>query len=66
MVAEQPTRIMVRRFKDAEWTPGKTVGSHTKWHCPCGKHTFILPDGHRQISPGVVRKADQALDECNK
>lgn len=66
MVAEQPTRKMVQSFKGAGWFAGKTVGSHTKWHCPCSRHTFSLPDGHRSISPGVVRKAIKALSECRK
>lgn len=29
-------------------------GRHTKWRCPCGKHTANVPR-HRTISPGVVR-----------
>jgi predicted RNA binding protein YcfA (HicA-like mRNA interferase family) len=29
-------------------------GKHTKWGCPCGKHTTAVPR-HRDISPGVVR-----------
>lgn len=29
-------------------------GSHTKWGCPCGKHTAPVPR-HKDISPGVVR-----------
>lgn len=57
---------MVRLFKGEGWTSGNTVGSHTKWHCPCGSHTFSLPDGHRIISPGVVRNAMRALGECHK
>jgi predicted RNA binding protein YcfA (HicA-like mRNA interferase family) len=66
MVSEQPTRKMVRLFRDAGWTAGKTVGSHTKWHCGCGSHHFSLPDGHKTISPGVVRKADAAITECKE
>ena len=49
-------------FRDAGWTDGRTVGSHTKWHCPASKHSFSLPDGHRTISPGVYSKAMKALD----
>lgn len=29
-------------------------GRHTKWGCPCGKHTANVPR-HRTVSPGVVR-----------
>jgi predicted RNA binding protein YcfA (HicA-like mRNA interferase family) len=64
MVSEQPTRKMVRLFSKADWQPLRTVGSHTMWGCPCGKHQFVLPDGHNTISPGVVRKAMKALGEC--
>lgn len=64
MVSEQPTRKMVRMFKDAGWTAVRTVGSHTVWECRTGKHSFSLPDGHKTISAGVVRKADKALSGC--
>lgn len=52
MVSEQPTRKMVRMFKDAGWTAVRTVGSHTVWECRTGKHSFSLPDGHKTISAG--------------
>jgi len=65
MVSETPARKMVKMFRDAGWTAGRTVGSHTKWHCPCGQHTFTLPDGHRTISPGVTRNALKTLKECS-
>jgi predicted RNA binding protein YcfA (HicA-like mRNA interferase family) len=57
VVSGQPTRKMVKEFKVAGWTSLRTDGSHTVCACSCGKHTFSLPDGHRTISPGVVRKA---------
>lgn len=70
MVSEQPTRKVVRDFKKAGWTkaPQQPSGSHTKWQCPSLTHTFPLPDGHRHISPGVVRKAYEALenDTCKE
>jgi predicted RNA binding protein YcfA (HicA-like mRNA interferase family) len=37
-------------------------GIHTKWGCPCGKHTTAVPR-HRDISPGVVRNIIRDL-EC--
>jgi predicted RNA binding protein YcfA (HicA-like mRNA interferase family) len=37
-------------------------GSHTKWGCPCGRHTTAVPR-HRDISPGVVRNIARDL-EC--
>ena len=64
MVSEQPARSVVRALRNAGWVEGKTVGSHTKWHCPGGQHTFSLPDGHKTISPGVVRKVTQAIESC--
>jgi predicted RNA binding protein YcfA (HicA-like mRNA interferase family) len=54
MVSEQPTRKMVKMLKDAGFEPGRTVGSHTKWRN--GRHWVEVPDGHRKISPGVVRQ----------
>ncbi len=67
MVSEEPTRKMVREFKDAGWAPlPGGDGSHTKYGCSCGSHTFSLPDGHRVISPGVVRKARKAIEECER
>ncbi|TWD79045.1 putative RNA binding protein YcfA (HicA-like mRNA interferase family) [Kribbella amoyensis] len=50
-----PTRKVVKAFKDAGWKRLRTVGSHSIYGCPCGDHSFSLPDGHREISPGVVR-----------
>jgi hypothetical protein len=29
-------------------------GDHTKWRCPCERHTADVPR-HRTVSPGVVR-----------
>lgn len=66
MVSEQPTRKVVKDFKAAGWHPLRTEGSHTVYVCGCGAHTFSLPDGHRTISPGVVRKSYKALAECTK
>lgn len=64
MVSEQPTRKVVKAFKDAGWRQVRTEGSHSLYECSCDRHTFALPDGHRMISPGVVRKAGKALAEC--
>lgn len=55
--------LMVREMKlrDVERKLGKQGcgvisedGGHTKWGCPCGKHTAAIPR-HRDISPGVIR-----------
>ncbi|ONI72410.1 hypothetical protein BWI15_20460 [Kribbella sp. ALI-6-A] len=66
MVSELPTRKVVKAFKDAGWTRGRTQGSHSVYDCPCGQHTFSLPDGHKTISPGVVRKVNDALTSCKE
>ncbi len=63
MVSEQLTRKMVQLFRSAGWTVTRSDGRHTVYACPCGKHTFALPDSHRTISPGVVRKALKAIEE---
>jgi predicted RNA binding protein YcfA (HicA-like mRNA interferase family) len=65
MVSEQPTRKVVRAFKDAGWKRIRTEGSHSVYECSCGQHTFSLPDGHKEISSGVYRKACKALAECD-
>lgn len=62
MVSEQPTRKVKKMMTDAGWKPGTTKGSHTKWHGPNGT-TFALPDGHKQISPGVYRQLLAAMKE---
>jgi predicted RNA binding protein YcfA (HicA-like mRNA interferase family) len=64
MVSELPTRKVVKAFKDAGWRRVRTVGSHSVYDCSCGHHSFSLPDGHRNISAGVVRKVNNALAEC--
>lgn len=64
MVTEQQTRKVVKQMKAAGWTPGAKRGSHTKWVCPAGEHTFSLADGHRRVSPGVYRKLLAALKGC--
>jgi predicted RNA binding protein YcfA (HicA-like mRNA interferase family) len=62
MVSEQPTRKVVKALRAAGWEPHGTQGSHTRWVGPNGT-TFSLPDGHRQISPGVYRKLLTAMKE---
>jgi predicted RNA binding protein YcfA (HicA-like mRNA interferase family) len=61
MVSEQPTRKVTKMMRDAGWTPTRTVGSHTVWTGPNGS-TFSLPDGHKSISPGVMRNLLKAIE----
>ena len=62
MVTEQPTRKVKRMLRAADWVAGATVGSHTNWTGPNGT-SFSLPDGHREISPGVYRNLLKAMEE---
>ena len=64
VVSEQPTRQVVKAFRAAGWRRVRTEGSHSVYGCSCGEHKFTLPDGHREIAPGVVRKAEHALAKC--
>jgi len=63
MVSEQPTRTIVKRLKDAGFTRTRTAGSHSVWVHPSGVQV-VIPDGHRTISPGVVRQVDKAVAEA--
>lgn len=64
MVSEEATRKMIRQFTTAGWTEISHDGRHTKFGCQCGAHTFPLPTTHRMVSPGVVRNARKAIQEC--
>jgi len=64
MVSEEPTRKMVKELRDAGWTVARTDGRHTVYACPTGRHTIPVPDSHKTISPGVVRKIRQAIAAC--
>lgn len=62
MVSEQPTRKIVKALRDAGFTPIRTNGSHTVW--ANGSTTVTVPDGHKTISPGVVRQITKAIEEA--
>ncbi|WP_037084206.1 type II toxin-antitoxin system HicA family toxin [Prescottella equi] len=61
MIAEQPTRKIQKQLRDAGFHPDRTVGSHTVWKGPNGASVSV-PDGHKTISPGVVRKIAKVID----
>lgn len=65
MVSEQPTRKMVKELRNAGFEVVGTEGSHTKWRHPSGAWVSV-PDGHRTISPGVVRKIRNAIKEAGR
>jgi predicted RNA binding protein YcfA (HicA-like mRNA interferase family) len=63
MVREEPTRKVVRRLKDAGFTPAGGRGDHTKWLHPSGVHVSIA-DSDKSISPGVVRQVNKAIEKA--
>jgi predicted RNA binding protein YcfA (HicA-like mRNA interferase family) len=65
MVSEEPTRVTIKRLRKAGFNPTDAEGSHTKWINPLGPWVSI-PDGHRTISPGVVRQVNKAITEAEK
>lgn len=65
MVKEEPTRSVTKRLKDAGFKRTSTDGRHSKWTHPSGAW-IPLPDSHRTISPGVVRKVNQAIEDSKK
>jgi predicted RNA binding protein YcfA (HicA-like mRNA interferase family) len=64
VVSEQSTRKMVQLLRKAGFQPVRTVGSHTWWQK--GSVGVAVPDGHKTISPGVVRKIHRAIEEAGK
>jgi predicted RNA binding protein YcfA (HicA-like mRNA interferase family) len=62
MAKPEKTRDIVRRLRDAGFTPTDAKGSHTKWTHPSGASVTVAT-GHRTISAGVVRKIDNAIEQ---
>lgn len=50
-------------LRSAGWKPIRKVGSHTVWQSADTRSMVSVPDGHRIISPGVMRKILKALEE---
>lgn len=65
MVSEEPTRNVIKRLRKAGFEPTDAEGSHTKWEHPLGPK-ISLPDGHRKISPGVVRQVNNKIAEAQR
>jgi hypothetical protein len=57
---------MVRELADALWSELRSDGRHSVFGCPCGNHIIPVPTSHRMISPGVVRKIRQAIENCKR
>ncbi|MGB8505796.1 type II toxin-antitoxin system HicA family toxin [Mycobacterium sp.] len=62
---EEPTRSVIKRLKEAGFTRISTDGRHSKWTHRSGVWVPV-PDSHRAISPGVVRKINKAIDESRR
>ncbi|MET8779642.1 type II toxin-antitoxin system HicA family toxin [Nocardia sp. NPDC050713] len=66
MIAEQPTRKVLKALKAAGWSKLRDgAGSHTIYGCRTGKHDVSVPDGHTTISPGVARSIYKAVGSCD-
>lgn len=65
VVKEEPTRSITKRLKEAGFICTSTDGRHSKWAHPSGVWVPV-PDSHRMISPGVVRKVNTAIEESQK
>lgn len=61
-MSSESTKKVIAMLRSAGWAPRRSVGRHTVWKGPNGTQ-FTLPDGHRQISPGVLRKLLAAMKE---
>jgi predicted RNA binding protein YcfA (HicA-like mRNA interferase family) len=62
---KEPARSVTKRLRKAGFTATDAEGSHTKWIHQLGPRV-ILPDGHRTISPGVVRQVNKAIAEAEQ
>lgn len=65
VVKEEPTRTVVKRLRAAGFARTSTDGRHSKWTHPGGVWVAV-PDSHRTISPGVVRRINQAIEQASE
>jgi predicted RNA binding protein YcfA (HicA-like mRNA interferase family) len=63
MVSDEPTRKILKELREAGFSPTRKRGSHTWWQHQSGKGVSV-PDGHRKISPGLVREIRKAIEEA--
>jgi hypothetical protein len=61
MATAMKLRDVVKALTTQECTIRSDDGNHTKWICPCGRHSANIPR-HRIVSPGVVRDTIKRLD----
>jgi predicted RNA binding protein YcfA (HicA-like mRNA interferase family) len=63
MVSDEPTRKILKELREAGFSPIRKRGSHTWWQHTTGIGVPV-PDGHRKISPGVVREIRKAIEKA--
>lgn len=57
------TKDVVKMLTRAGWYRDRAVGSHSTWKSVDGSRSVSVPDGHKEISPGVDRKILTAMNE---
>ena len=62
MVKAESTRSVTKRLREAGFVRTSTDGRHSKWTHSSGVWVPV-PDRHRTISPGVVRKINNAIKQ---
>ncbi|HWF26998.1 MAG TPA: type II toxin-antitoxin system HicA family toxin [Mycobacterium sp.] len=62
VVKDEPARQITKRLRAAGFIRISTDGRHSKWRHPSGVWVPV-PESHRMISAGVVRKIDKAIEE---
>lgn len=66
MIAEQPTRKVTKELRAAGFTRVRDAkGSHGFLGVPDGPAHHDHPRRTQSISPGVIRKVNKALAECD-
>lgn len=61
MVKEMSQRLVEKALRKQGCIVLSEDGKHTKWGCPCGKHTTAVTR-HRSVTPGVIRNIINDLD----
>jgi predicted RNA binding protein YcfA (HicA-like mRNA interferase family) len=65
VVKSESARQLAKRLKEAGFTRVSTDGRHSKRQHPSGVWVPV-PDSHKTISPGVVRRVNNAIDESKR
>lgn len=60
MVKGMRRREVEAALREQQCRSLRNKGGHEVWGCPCGQHSFPLPN-HTITSPGVVRDAVRRL-----